>query len=117
MKDVLRGLALVAKEQSTDDETCRFHAPLVRTKSRRFQPFRRYSHRAATCNDNVTVAIQPLVTSTIQSPIGELHQQRCSTFCRNILSKNCSFFANQSYSTEQAMNMVMDIVTVTARSK
>ena len=50
---------------------------LVRTKSRRLQPFRRYRHRAATCKDNVTVAIEPLVTSTIQSPIGELRQRSC----------------------------------------
>ena len=80
----MTGLALVAKEQSTDDETCRFHTPLVRTKSRRLQPFRRCRHRAATCNENVTVAVQPLVTNMLQSPIGDLRQRSYQTswiFC------------------------------------
>ena len=112
MTNVLRGLALVAKEQSTDDETCRFHAPLVRTKSRRLQPFHRYRHRAATCNVNVTIAVQPLVTRTLQSPIGDLCQRSAELL--NFLSKHSvkELFLKLEiprYSTEQALNMDTDI--------
>ena len=74
MTNVLRGLALVAKEQSTGDEICTFHTHLMRTKSRRLQPFHRYRHQAATCNENVTFAVQPLVTRTLQPPIDDLGQ-------------------------------------------
>ena len=71
MTNVFRGIALVAKGQSTDDETCRFHTPLVRTRSRRLQPFLRYKHRAATCNENThtIVTVRPLVARTLQSAI------------------------------------------------